>query len=119
MSDIKYSSAKKEKTIRVIYVYRVEMNKEGTAISKLKYVESKGDGKWSEPKFIEVDSLSKSIYNDEIIAWAGCVDNKNNKFTNVCKVVPQIIDGQYYVTSVTDGDETNNLENLPGYIKNK
>lgn len=117
MPDINYLSAKKEKTIRIIYVYAVEMNDEKTAISKLKYVEAKGDGKWSEPRFIDVNSLSKSIYNDEIIAWAGRVDNKNNKFTNVCKVVPQIIDGQYYVTSVTDGDVSNNLENLPGYVK--
>ena len=61
----------------------------------------------------------KSIYNDEVIAWAGHVDNDNHKFANVCKVVPQITNGQYYVTSVTDGDESNNLENLPGYIKNE
>lgn len=119
MSDIKYSSTKKEKTIRTIYVYAVEMNKEKTAIAKLKYFEKKEDGKWDNSKTIDVSSLSKSIYNDEVIAWAGHVDNDNHKFANVCKVVPQITDGQYYVTSVTDGDESNNLENLPGYIKNE
>ena len=117
MSDIKYSSAKKEKTIHIIFVHAVEMNKEETAIAKLKYYEKKSDGHWSESKTIEVDVLSKNIYNDEIVAWAGRLDNSNHQFANVCKIVTQITNGQYYVTSVTDGDESNNLENLPGYIK--
>lgn len=119
MSDIKYSSAESKKTIRIIYVYGVEMNEEKTAIAKLKYFEKKDDGKWSVSKIIDVRSLSKGIYNDEIIAWAGHIDNDNHKFSNVCKIVPQIDNGCYYVTSVTDGDKSNNLENLPGYEKNK
>lgn len=117
MNYIKYKSAKREITTKVIYVSSVKMNEDKTAISKLRYHEILDNGEWSSGKLINVEELSKKLFNDEIVAWAGTIDNDNNQFSNVCKIVPMIQDGVFYVTSVTDDEKSNNLENLPGYEK--
>ena len=93
------------------------MNDDKSAISKLRYHEKKETGEWSDGKYIEVSELSKKIFNDEIIAWAGIIDNENGQYRNVCKIIPMIKDGVFYISSVSDENETNNLENLPGYEK--
>ena len=117
MRNIKYSNAAANKTVALIYVSRVKMNEDNSAISKLYYYEKDDNNKWSDEKTIDVSNLSKKIFNDEIIAWAGRLDNTNHQFANVCKIIPMIKDGYLYVTSVSDEDESNNLENLPGYVK--
>ena len=111
INKIFYDNCIKEKNVKIYYVFKTKKDQNGNIVM-LKCAKLAGNGKF-ELLWINTEELSKLIYTDEVCAWRGEVDNENKCFKNVSKIIPEIIDGKYYLSTTADDSKKNNLETLP------
>lgn len=112
MSIIKYENCKSFVNAKVVYVFKIYRETANGPITRVQCAEHNYGNFFENIKWVDASELAKSIYNDEIVAWGGTVDNTNNCFRKICKIIPMKKGGQLFLTSVNDENDENNLENF-------
>lgn len=112
MARIYYTDCKTTLQIKIIYVFKIHRDKTDGPITRVQCADYDYGNFFKNIRWINAEELAKSIYFDNIIAWGGTVNNSEKCFENVCKIIACRDGSHFYLSSVNDSNETNNLENF-------
>lgn len=114
MNDIKKKDFLNEKTLKICYIYGVELNDDET-LKKVFYYRHDEKGELIDRNW-DVKSVANKIINGEWLAYAGKIEGKENPvMKNPSLVTVKTIDDVLYLTTASDDEKSNNLINLPKY----
>lgn len=112
MKDIQKKDFLNEKTLKVCYIYQVELNDDGT-LKNVIYYRFDENGKLIK-RSCDINSFANKIINGEWLAYAGKIEGEENPaMKNPSLVTVKTIDGVLYLTTASDDEKSNNLLNLP------
>ena len=112
MKDIQKKDFINEKTLKVCYIYEVELNDDET-LKRVFYYRHDENGNLVGKNW-DVNSFANEIINGEWLAYAGKIEDEENPvMKNPSLVTVKTIDGILYLTTASDDEKTNNLLNLP------
>lgn len=114
MNDIKKKDFLNEKTLKVCYIYGVELN-DDESIKNVFYYRHNEDGELIDRNW-DVKSVAKKIINGEWLIYAGKIEGKEDPaMKNPSLVTVKTIDGVLHLTTASDDTKSNNLLNLPKF----
>ena len=116
MDDIKVKDFIKTKTIKVCYIYAVELNDDET-IKKVAYYRYDEEEKKFVDRNWDVQSFANQLVKGNWIAYAGKITGTGDeqKMNNPSLVTVKTIDGNLYLTTASDEEDSNNLAKLPKF----